>query len=168
VKAVVLHQRVLAAGAGCRRVWPIGRAPGEPVQPHFRAAPPTTDLNPPVSTPIRTQRVYERKQVRGRSVLVDRVWPRGITKTELGDVLWLREVGPSDELRRWFGHRPDRWQEFRRRYRAELERPEQQEILAQLVALARAGPVTLLYGARDTERNQAVVIREVLEERLRS
>ena len=101
-------------------------------------------------------------------MLVDRVWPRGITKAELGDFLWLREVGPSNELRRWFGHRPDRWQEFRRRYRVELERPEQQEILAQLVALARAGPVTLLYGARDTERNQAVVIREVLEERLRS
>ena len=161
------------SGSGCRRwrrrVWQIGPAPGEPVRPDLRAAAPTkADLNPPVSTVIRTQRVYERKQVPGRSVLVDRVWPRGITKTELGDVLWLREVGPSDELRRWFGHRPDRWQEFRRRYRAELERPEQQEILAQLVAMARAGPVTLLYGARDTERNQAVVIREVLEERLRS
>jgi uncharacterized protein YeaO (DUF488 family) len=74
---------------------------------------------------------------------------------------------PSDELRSWFGHRLERWAEFQRRYRAELEQPVQQERLAQLIELARARPLTLLYRARDEERNQAVVLRDVLRERFR-
>lgn len=114
------------------------------------------------------QRVYDGAPPKGKAVLVDRVWPRGIKKEKLGGALWLRELGPSDELRGWFGHRPERWEEFRRRYRAELEQPQQQELVNRLVELARAGTLTLLYGARDTERNQAVVIREVVEERLRA
>ncbi len=117
---------------------------------------------------VRIQRLYERKPTSGKVVLVDRVWPRGIKKEQLGPDLWLGEIGPSDELRRWFGHRPERWDEFRRRYRAELDQPRQQELLGQLLELARKGPLTLLYGARDTERNQAAVIRELIEERLRS
>lgn len=117
---------------------------------------------------IRIQRVYDRQPGPGRRVLIDRVWPRGIRKDQLGTDLWFREIGPSDDLRRWFGHRPERWEEFRRRYRAELERGEPRELLERLLALARQGPLTLLYGARDTERNQAVVVRELLEERLRA
>jgi len=117
---------------------------------------------------VRIQRVYEGKPTSGKVVLVDRLWPRGIKKEQLGTDLWLREIGPSDELRRWFGHRPERWDEFRRRYRAELDQPRQQELLGQLLQLARKGPLTLLYGARDTERNEAAVIRELIEERLRS
>src|SRR5262245_57619999 len=83
---------------------------------------------------------------------------------------WARTPGSarSDALRAWFGHRPERWDEFRRHYRAELTRPEQQQLVEQLVELARKGPLTLLYGARDTERNQAVVIRELIEEQLHS
>jgi uncharacterized protein YeaO (DUF488 family) len=115
---------------------------------------------------VRIQRVYDRQPTSGKTVLVDRVWPRGIKKEQLDADLWLREIGPSDELRRWFGHRPERWDEFRRRYRAELDQPRQRELLGQLVELAGKGPLTLLYGARDTERNQAVVVRELLEERL--
>lgn len=103
----------------------------------------------------------------GARVLVDRVWPRGVRKESLGLDLWLRELGPSDELRKWFGHRPERWEEFRRRYRTELRGGRQQELLGQLTELAQNGPVTLLYGARDEQRNQAVVLREVLQERLR-
>ena len=114
------------------------------------------------------QRVYERQPTLGKAVLVDRVWPRGIKKEQLCADLWLREIGPSDELRKWFGHSPDRWDEFSRRYRVELDQPRQRELLGQLVELARKGPLTLLYGAHDTERNQAVVVREVLEERRRS
>lgn len=120
-----------------------------------------------MTSAVQIQRVYERRPVKGKAVLVDRIWPRGIKKEELGSHPWMRELGPSTELRQWFGHRPERWQEFRRRYRAELDRPQQRELLDELVAMARKRPLTLLYGARDTERNQAAVIKELLEERLR-
>jgi uncharacterized protein YeaO (DUF488 family) len=120
-----------------------------------------------VTVAIRLQRVYgESRPAAGKRVLVDRVWPRGVRKESLAPDLWLRDLGPSDELRRWFGHRPDRWPEFERRYRAELTGPPQRDLLDQLVELARQGPVTLLYGARDEQRNQAVVLRSVIEERL--
>jgi len=116
---------------------------------------------------VRLQRVYGRSAAAGgKRVLVDRVWPRGLKKESLALDLWLRDLGPSDELRRWFGHRPDRWPEFQRRYRIELTRPPQSELVDELVTLARQGPLTLLYGARDEERNQAVVLRSLIEERL--
>ncbi len=102
----------------------------------------------------------------GSRVLVDRLWPRGIRKESLAPDLWLRDLGPSDNLRRWFGHRPERWDEFRRRYRVELAQEPRQRLLDRLEALAREGPLSLLYSARDEQHNQAVVIREVLEERL--
>jgi uncharacterized protein YeaO (DUF488 family) len=121
-----------------------------------------------VAHEVRIQRVYEGVPAKGSAVLVDRVWPRGIKKEKLGRTLWLRELGPSNELRGWFGHKAERWEEFRRRYSGELDRPEQRELLEQLVELARKGSLTLLYSARDTEHNQAAVIREVVEERLRS
>ena len=115
---------------------------------------------------IDLQRVYEDTGRHGGSrVLVDRVWPRGIRKESLGLDLWLRDLGPSTELRKWFGHRPERWEEFQRRYRAELKRGPQQALLDQLADLAGKGPLTLLYGARDEQRNQAVVIRDMLNER---
>ena len=95
--------------------------------------------------------------------LVDRLWPRGVRKDALDVDAWLKDVAPSTELRRWFGHDPDRWEEFATRYRAELaKRPEAAEPL--LDAL-RAGPVVLLYDAKDAEHNQAVVLREWLLER---
>ena len=120
-----------------------------------------------IASDIRLQRVYgDSAPSKGKRVLVDRVWPRGRKKESLVLDLWLRDIGPSDELRSWFGHRPERWEEFERRYRAELEQPPQQQLLDQLSALAREGPVTLLYGAKDEERNQAVVLRSVVEERL--
>lgn len=95
----------------------------------------------------------------GRRVLVDRVWPRGLSKQDLKDVLWLKDVGPSTGLRKWFGHKPERWEEFRRRYFAELAG---NPALKTLEDLARAGPVTLLYGARDETHNQAVALCEYL------
>jgi uncharacterized protein YeaO (DUF488 family) len=103
-----------------------------------------------------------------RKVLVDRVWPRGISKEALGADLWLREVAPSDGLRRWFGHRPDRWEEFRRRYREELREPERSRLLDELAGMAREHPVALLFGAKDRARNQAVVVMEAIEDRLQS
>lgn len=111
---------------------------------------------------VSIDRVYDHDVAkrRGRAVLVDRLWPRGKTKAELGDVLWLKDVAPSNELRTWFGHRPERWEEFKRRYFAELD---QNPAVAQLKALVKDGPVTLLYGARDEVHNQAAALRDYLE-----
>ena len=94
-------------------------------------------------------------------MLVDRLWPRGLTRTELGADVWLKDVAPSPALRRWFGHDARRWNGFRRRYRAELAR--RPEALRLLRDLRRRGPLTLLYAARDEVHNNAVVLRDTLE-----
>jgi uncharacterized protein YeaO (DUF488 family) len=100
----------------------------------------------------------------GRRFLVDRVWPRGISKDAAKTEAWVKEAAPSNELRRWFGHDPQRWAEFARRYRRELEsRPD---VLAPLLQAAREGDVTLVYSARDEQHNQAVVLRDVLQDLL--
>jgi uncharacterized protein YeaO (DUF488 family) len=116
-------------------------------------------MSPPPER-VRIRRVYEPAgSVEGRAVLVDRIWPRGVSKAELKHALWLKEVAPSSELRKWFGHDPERWPEFRKRYLAELEH---NHTMDQLRALADAGPVTLLYGAKDEAHNNAVVLAEAL------
>ena len=98
----------------------------------------------------------------GHRVLVERLWPRGVTKERAALDLWLKDVAPSAELRRWFNHDPARWPEFQRRYREELLRQPQE--LAELRRLAAAGPVTLVYGSRDEEHNAAVVLRGFIED----
>ncbi|MGY1680280.1 DUF488 domain-containing protein [Geodermatophilus sp. SYSU D01176] len=115
---------------------------------------------------IRTVRVYELDPgAAGARFLVDRVWPRGVARDALALDGWLRDAAPSDELRRWFGHDPARWPEFRRRYVTELDaRPE---AWAPLRAAAAAGDVLLLYAARDREHNNAVVLRDHLEQATR-
>lgn len=114
---------------------------------------------------IRLKRAYDPPAAEdGRRVLVDRLWPRGLSKDAARLDAWLKDVAPSDGLRRWFGHRPERWAEFRRRYREELASPGAQAALRDLAAWARDGDVTLLFAAKDPERNNAVVLREVLEE----
>jgi len=94
--------------------------------------------------------------------LVDRVWPRGLSKADV-DADWVKDVGPSTELRKWFGHDPERWQEFTQRYRAELD--EQPEVTAPLQAALEQGDVLLLFDAKDTEHNQAVVLADWLRDR---
>ncbi|KAA0088746.1 DUF488 family protein [Paraburkholderia sp. T12-10] len=96
--------------------------------------------------------------------LVDRMWPRGVTKDTLRLEAWLRDVAPSTALRRWFGHDPERWEEFRERYHAELDANPQ--AWQPLVDAAKRSPVVLLFGARDREHNQAVVLREYLLHKL--
>jgi uncharacterized protein YeaO (DUF488 family) len=95
----------------------------------------------------------------GQRVLVDRLWPRGVSRLQLADAVWLREVAPSTGLRQWFGHKPERWGEFRRRYVAELRSNPAVETLREIIA---AGPTTLIYGAKDERRNQAVALAEFL------
>jgi uncharacterized protein YeaO (DUF488 family) len=117
---------------------------------------------------IRLQRAYDEPGPDdGRRVLVDRVWPRGRTKEHLRLDAWERDLGPSTGLRVWFGHDPERWLEFQARYRLELAQPEQAQTLDELAIAARQGPVTLVYGARDREHNQAQVIAEEIERRLK-
>jgi len=96
----------------------------------------------------------------GERFLVDRLWPRGVKKEALVLTGWLKEVAPSDALRRWFGHVPERWEDFRRRYRDELK--TQQAALQPLRDALKRGPVTLVYSAHDEAHNQAVVLREFL------
>ena len=110
---------------------------------------------------VRLKRIYEpAADDDGARVLVDRLWPRGVSKERAALSTWCKEVAPSPELRKWFGHEPSRWHEFGERYRAELKRNA--EPVAALRAMARQGPLTLLFGARDETRNEAVVLRDYL------
>jgi uncharacterized protein YeaO (DUF488 family) len=110
---------------------------------------------------IQTKRVYEEADADdGFRVLVDRVWPRGLKKEQVAADLWLKDIAPSTDLRKWFGHDPAKWDEFRERYFSELD--DEQEAVAQLLDKAAEGRLTLLYSARDAEHNQAVALREYL------
>jgi uncharacterized protein YeaO (DUF488 family) len=110
---------------------------------------------------VRLKRIYDTpSRSDGERVLIDRLWPRGFTHQDAHVEEWARELAPSTELRRWFGHDPSRFDEFRRRYRLELAAHEAK--LAELRRRARRGPLTLVYSARDTEHNNAVVLAEVL------
>jgi uncharacterized protein YeaO (DUF488 family) len=114
---------------------------------------------------IRIKRVYERRaRGDGRRILVERLWPRGMTKASLHAHAWMKEVAPSTELRKWFAHRLARWPEFRRRYAAELN--AKPDTWAPIFDASRRGTVTLLYSAHDTEHNGAVVLRDYLARRL--
>jgi uncharacterized protein YeaO (DUF488 family) len=111
---------------------------------------------------LQTKRAYELQAASdGRRILVDRLWPRGLSKHDLEGVQWVRDVAPSAALRKWFGHKPERWGEFRRRYFDELRSNPAVEIIRDAL---KAGPVTLLYGAKDEVHNQAVALAEFLAE----
>ena len=110
---------------------------------------------------VQLKRAYEPPDPKdGRRVLVDRLWPRGVAKAEAAIDEWLKEVAPSTALRKWFGHDPARWDEFQRRYATEIH--GHAELLAHLRELARQGPLTLVYSARDEDHNDAVVLRRIL------
>ncbi len=113
---------------------------------------------------ILIKRIYEpASEEDGFRVLVDRLWPRGLSKTAAGLDLWLPEIGPSTVLRQWFNHDPARWKTFCTRYHAELR--AKPDLLAPLKRQAKKGPVTLLYSARDEQFNQASALRDLLEKR---
>jgi uncharacterized protein YeaO (DUF488 family) len=116
---------------------------------------------------VRLKRAYEPPAASdGYRVLVDRLWPRGVRREEARLDEWARELAPSAELRRWFGHDPERFEEFRRRYTEELA--GQGEKLRELRRRAREGALTLVYSARDVEHNDAVVLAEILRRGRRS
>ena len=113
---------------------------------------------------IEIKRTYDaRERGDGWRVLVERLWPRGMTKSALAADAWLKEVAPSTELRKWFGHRVERWEEFRRRYRGELA--ANPDAWRPIVEASGAGTVTLLYSARDSSHNGALVLRESIRSR---
>ena len=113
------------------------------------------------SPEIRIKRAYDPAAPSdGTRILVDRLWPRGVKKADADIAQWMKEIAPSNELRKWFAHDPERWEEFRRRYRAELA--GKRELVSALRELARKGTLTLIYSAHDQEHNQAVVLRELL------
>ncbi len=112
---------------------------------------------------IQLKRVYEPPSKRdGFRILVERLWPRGMTKERAAVDLWLKEVAPSPELRKWFGHDPSKWEQFRERYWAELKRNK--DSLEQLKQHMRKGTVTFVYAARDQKHNGAVALKEFLEQ----
>jgi uncharacterized protein YeaO (DUF488 family) len=112
-------------------------------------------------TNIRIKRAYEEPDREdGTRILVDRLWPRGLTKEKARVDLWLKDVAPSTELRKWFAHDPDKWEEFRSRYLQELKRNKEQ--LSLLRQEAAKGTVTLVYGAKDQQHNEAVILQRLL------
>jgi uncharacterized protein YeaO (DUF488 family) len=116
---------------------------------------------------MRLKRAYEpATPVDGRRFLVERLWPRGIKKSSLPLYAWLKEVAPSDSLRRWFGHDPKKWDEFRRRYFRELD--TQSGVWESILKATQNGAVTLIYSSHDTEHNNAVALKEYLEAKLRT
>jgi uncharacterized protein YeaO (DUF488 family) len=112
---------------------------------------------------VRARRVYEPAEPSdGRRVLVDRLWPRGLSKDRARLDEWLKAVAPSDQLRRWYGHEPAKFAEFRRRYEAELSEPDRADALRHLREEAQSGPVTLLTATKDLEHSEAAVLAQLL------
>ena len=113
---------------------------------------------------ISTKRAYEKPGKQdGMRVLVDRIWPRGIGKDEAHIDRWLKDVAPTNELRKWFNHEPQKWKEFKNKYFQELE--GKSEALEELLEMVHGGRITLVYGAKDQQHNNAIALKEYLENR---
>ncbi len=109
---------------------------------------------------MKIKRVYENPDKKdGLRILVDRLWPRGLTKEKASISLWLKDIAPSTELRKWFGHDPGKWDEFRKRYKEELNKNK--EAVSILTDKLKQGDVTLVYGSKDEEHNEALVLKEL-------
>lgn len=115
---------------------------------------------------LKIKRIYDPPEVSdGKRFLVDRLWPRGVAKDQARIDEWLKEIAPSDQLRKLFHHKPERWEEFQKRYREELQSPEKQEMIKRLQVLAKKGTVTLLFAAKDTEHNNAVALADFIRKK---
>jgi uncharacterized protein YeaO (DUF488 family) len=114
---------------------------------------------------IRTERIYNAPTGEGFRILVDRLWPRGLRKDEVKVDLWLKDIAPSKELRKWFGHDPDKWNEFKMRFFQELN--QKKELIDQIIPKARENNITLLYGAKDEKHNNAIALKEYIEAKMK-
>jgi len=111
------------------------------------------------------KRIYDKAEIiDGKRILIDRLWPRGVKKNSANFDMWLKDVAPSNELRKWFMHDPSKWQEFKRRYEKELK---DNPAFAQLLSIVKSTDVTLIYAARDEEHNDAVVLAEMIKKELK-
>jgi uncharacterized protein YeaO (DUF488 family) len=116
---------------------------------------------------LKTERIYTKPaDMTGCRILVDRLWPRGISKVNAHLNYWLKEVGPSNDLRKWFNHDPAKYAEFKQRYLAELKNNVAYSILKELVTSHADQDIILLYGAKDEQHNQAIILKELLEKEL--
>ncbi len=112
---------------------------------------------------LKIKRIYDPPSASdGKRILIDRLWPRGLSKDKARIDEWMKEIAPSDELRKWFGHDPEKWQEFRKRYKYELR--GKNELILKLKLASKKGTVTLLFSAKDENSNNAAVLKEVLEQ----
>jgi uncharacterized protein YeaO (DUF488 family) len=115
---------------------------------------------------IKIKRIYEKpERSDGKRILIDRLWPRGLSKENARIDEWLKEIAPSDELRRWYGHKQERWEDFRNRYRAELSQAPLKELVDELRKEAKRSTISLLFAAADREHCNATVLKEILEKR---
>ena len=112
---------------------------------------------------LKTKRAYDKKEAGdGKRILIDRLWPRGLSKAEAAIDEWLKDLGPSTELRKWFGHDPERWTDFKKRYAVELTAADKQELLENIAQQAKRNNVTLVYSAKDREHNDVRVLEELV------
>ena len=117
--------------------------------------------------PVNTKRVYEKPaKSDGHRILVDSLWPRGFSRSKLQIERWMREIAPSAALRKWYGHQPKKWNEFRQRYRRELAASPRKELVEELAKLARQSKATLVFAARDVERSNAAVFQEMVNAKM--
>lgn len=122
-------------------------------------------MTDPDASRIGLRRAYDAPSPKdGKRVLVERLWPRGVRKADAAIDLWLKDIAPSTKLREWYGHDPERWEEFRNRYRAELD--ASRAAVDRLLGLARQGRVTLVFATKDVDLSSAVVLRRYLEDAL--
>jgi uncharacterized protein YeaO (DUF488 family) len=113
---------------------------------------------------LRIKRAYEPvENADGKRILIDRLWPRGLSKSEAHIDEWLKDLAPSTELRKWFGHDPQKWGEFRKRYIKELSSPEKTRLLEDIARRSRRETITLIYSAKDTEHSDVKVLEELIE-----
>lgn len=115
---------------------------------------------------IKVERIYSASESEGFRILVDRLWPRGLSKDKVKLDLWLKEIGPSNELRKWFGHDPDKWSEFKDKFFQELDKKK--DLTDQVAAKAKEGDVILLFGAKNEEYNNAVALKEYIDTRMKT
>jgi uncharacterized protein YeaO (DUF488 family) len=117
---------------------------------------------------LKIKRAYEKNETGdGKRILIDRLWPRGVSKAEAGIDEWLKDLGPTTGLRKWFGHDPEKWQEFRKKYIEELAEPDKKALLENIAQAASRANVTLVYSAKDTEHSDVKLLEEIVHKMMK-